>query len=147
MRPGLRLPSIRKGTFEILTDAKGLEKLRVIQEGFIDNFRRTYDETDRQITDEQGNPLNYVPIRFISAQDGKKNRMSSDEVSLDVASTVLMFIDEMNRHDELTKVVDQMELAKDILGQREVARTKRKNLFPSHDLVLPYHTPFFQGKY
>ncbi len=125
LRPGYRVPSIRRSSFEAATEEKGLDKLRTLKEGAVDTFRRTYDETDRQATDEAGNPLDFVPIRFISKQDGKDGRMSIREVSLDVASTSLMFIDEMNKHDALLEIVHDLELAKDVLAKREVALTKR----------------------
>lgn len=129
LRPGTRIPSIRKSALEIVTESPGFEKLNVIKEGFIDNFRKTYDETDRKATDEGGNPIEFVPVRFISKQDGADGRMSTKEVSLDVASTVYMFISEMNNHDEMLSIIHDLELAKDVLKKREVALTKRKSGF------------------
>lgn len=125
MKPGYRIPSIRRSTWEAFSEEKGLGKLRILKEGAIDNFRVTYDERDFQATDEAGQPINYIPIRFISKQDGKDGRMSTREVSLDVGSTTLLFIDEMNIHDEMLEVVHDLELAKDVLANREVAKTKR----------------------
>jgi hypothetical protein len=91
----------------------------------IDSFRATYDERDYQATDEAGQPIDFLPIRFISSQDGQEGRMSVREVSLDVGSTTLLFIDEMNVHDEMLEIVHDLELAKDVLASREVAETKR----------------------
>lgn len=125
LRPGYRIPSIRRTALEAFTEEKGFNKFLTLKEGFIDSFRKTYDETDRQATDEAGNPLDFIPIRFISKQDGAGGRMSTREVSLDVASTALMFIDEMNNHDSLLEIVHDLELAKDVLAKREVAQTKK----------------------
>lgn len=126
MRPGYRIPSIRRTTWEALGEEKGLDKLRSIKEAFVDQFRLNYDETDFQATDEAGNPIDYLPVRFISKQDGKDGRMSTREVSLDIGSTVFMFITEMYNHDEMQGIMHDLELAKDILEKREVAKTKRK---------------------
>ena len=126
-RSGLRIPSVRRSDWELITEEKGTGKLRVMSESVLNRFRRTYDETDRQATDEAGKPLNFLPIRFISKQDGKEGRMTTREVSLDVASTVLMFIDEANQYKKMNEVVHELELAKDALANRKIARTQRKS--------------------
>lgn len=125
MRPGLRIPSIKRSMWELVSEEKGAGKLRVLKQASLDAFRRTYDETDFQATDEAGNPIDFLPVRFISRQDGKDGRMSVREVSLDLSSTVLMFLDEMNAHDELLEIVHDLELAKDVLASRDVTKTKR----------------------
>lgn len=126
MRPGLRVPSIRKSSLELITDEKGLDKFLAFKEAAIDTIRKTYDESDRKSVDQDGNPIEWIPVRYISKQDGKEGRMSRKEVSLDVASTVFMFIDEMNNYDQMNDIIYELELAKDIVRKREVALTKRK---------------------
>ncbi len=125
LRPGTRIPSIRRDSLEIISDEKGVNKLRVISEEMINSVRRNYDEADRIPTDEAGNPVDFVPVRYISKQDGKDGRMSTREVSLDVASTVFMFIDEMHSYEELVKLLPDLELAQDVLKNRRVAETKK----------------------
>lgn len=129
MRPGLRAPSIRKGSLELITDEKSFDKLKVFKEAAIDTIRKTYDEADRKSVDQDGNPIEWLPVRYISKQDGKEGRMKPSDVSLDVASTVFMFIDEMNNYEQMNDIVYDLELAKDVVRKREVALTKRKTGF------------------
>lgn len=126
MRPGLRVPSIRKNSLELITDEKGTDKFLAFKEAAIDTIRKTYDESDRKSVDQDGNPIEWLPVRYISKQDGLEGRMSTKEVSLDVASTVFMFVDEMNNYEQMNDIIYDLELAKDIVKKREVALTKRK---------------------
>lgn len=146
MRPGLRVPSIRRSTWELFTEEQGIAKLGVLKQGLIDTFRRNYDEVDFQSTDEAGNPIDFLPIRYISKQDGTDGRMSIREVSLDFASTVLMFIDEMNSHDELYKIVHDLELAKDVLASREVTDTRAAGLLSADRIAVTDPEGFIQTK-
>lgn len=126
MRPGIRIPSLQRGILEAISVEKGKDKLRVIHEQALEEIRRRYDETDFRAVDEAGRPVDFVPIRFTSQQTGEDGRLSRREVSLDVATTVFLFITEMNRHDEMMKIVSDVELVKESLGERKVAQTRRK---------------------
>ncbi len=126
MRPGLRVPSIGRSLFEGLKTSKGLSDVwGALQQSAIDKVRKRYDETDFKAVDQNGNPQNYVPVRFIAKQDGKEGRLSTREVSLDLGTTLPLFIHEMDTRAGLTKVASELELGKMVLAERSVMKTKR----------------------
>lgn len=125
LRPGLRIPSIQRGVIEALT-TEGLSGLGVLKERALDAIRRKYDETDFRAVDENGKPLDYLPIRFIAKQDGKDGRINTRGVSLDVATTVGVFMNEMHRYAEMEKILADMELIKSQLEDRKVVNSKKR---------------------
>ena len=108
-------------------------KLDVLKQEAIDTIRRRYDETDFRAVDENGKPQDYIPIRFISRQDGKDGRLSTREVSLDIATTVGIFMNEMHTYKQLEKIVADAELIKSALEQRELV--KEGNRVEGHGLT------------
>src|SRR5690606_27208038 len=79
-----------------------------------------------QQVDEAGRPIDFVPVRYISKQDGLGGRLSAREVSLDVAATVFHFRAEVKKRTELLKILVDAELIKEGLATRTVAKTRRK---------------------
>lgn len=120
LRPGLRVPSIGRGLFESWLRESGKGKLSVFKEAFLNDLRKRYDEVDYKAVDEAGNPQNYLPVRFIARQDGRDGRLSTREVSLDIANTITAFINETSTRAELDKVIADSELIKGLLEEREV---------------------------
>ncbi len=125
MRPGLRVPSIQRSMLEGIINENGTDKLSVLKEAAIDSVRKRYDETDFKAVDENGKPQEYIPVRFIAKQDGKEGRLATREVSLDIASTLPLFIHEMYSRQGLEQLHADLELGKLVLGEREVMKTKR----------------------
>lgn len=133
LRPGLRIPSIQRSMLEGIINESGADKLAVVKEAAIDSIRKRYDETDFKAVDENGKPQEYIPVRYIAKQDGKDGRLSTREVSLDIASTLPLFIHEMYSREGLEKLHADLELGKLVLGEREVMKTQRikgKGLIP-----------------
>ncbi len=126
LRPGLRVPSIGRGLFEAWLREHGKDRLKVFGEQAMNDLRRRYDELDYKPVDETGAPQNYVPARFISLQDGVDGHLSTREVSLDIANTITMAINEWGTRKELDKVVPDAEIIKDLLGEREVVDETRR---------------------
>lgn len=139
LRPGLRIPSIGRGLLEAWMRENGKDKIKVFGEQAMNDLRRRYDELDYKPVDETGEPQNYIPVRFISLQDGKDGHLSTREVSLDIANSVVVFMDEMATREELDKVVPDTEIIKSLLGEREVVDESRKQ--PGKGL-----TPFLMRK-
>lgn len=126
LRPGLRIPSIGRGLMEGFIREKGLKNTAsVFKEQFLNNFRERFDETDYQPVDQSGKPRQDVALRFTSVQDGKEGRLSTREVSLDIANTIPLFVHEMYMRKGLVELKDDLEIGKSILANRKVLKTKR----------------------
>lgn len=125
LRPGLRIPSIQRGIMEAVT-TDGLAGVSIIKQKALDAIRKRYDETDFRAVDENGKPMNYLPIRFIAKQDGENGRLTTKEVSLDIATTVGVFMNEMHRYTEMEKILADIELIKGQLEDRRVVDAKKR---------------------
>lgn len=122
MRPGLRIPTISRGMFEGILRETGFNKLRAFKEDFVKTVRRRYDDKDFRAVDENMQPISYLPLRYVAKQDGNDGRMTTREVSLDVASTVALFSEEMRTRDGMLKIMSDLEIGRDVLGERKVAK-------------------------
>lgn len=119
-RVGRATPGIRKNLMEIFTDSKGVKKLNVIKESFIDNFKRTYDESDRQITDENGEVIQGVPVRYL------RSNIEKGEKSLDVATTSFLAQSSILEYEELADIHAEVESIESVLKRRKVYKSKVK---------------------
>lgn len=126
LRPGLRIPSLQRSFMEVLIAEKGLDKTKAITEDLLGAIRKRYDETDRKAVDEAGNPIKGLPVRFIARQDGQEGRLSPREVSLDIPTTVGLFMNEMHLRNELQPILADLELGKGIAGDREVVKANKR---------------------
>lgn len=126
LRPGLRIPSIGRGFMEGFLREKGVKATAgVFTEQFLNNFRERFDDADYQPVDQSGRPRIDVPIRFTSKQDGQDGRLTTREVSLDIANTIPLFIYEMYNRKGLVELRDDLEIGKSVLAKRRVLKTKR----------------------
>lgn len=123
-RPGLRIPSIQRSMLEGLSREEGTGKFVLLKEAAIDKVRQRYDETDFKAVDQNGKPQEYIPVRFISKQDGKEGRLSTREVSLDLATTIPLFINEAYKREGLESLNADLELGKLVLAERKVLKTR-----------------------
>jgi hypothetical protein len=130
MRPGLRVPSIQESMMETLVKKGNIkEKLSSLTDHALNEIRRRYDETDYYSIDENGDRQNYVPTRFVAKQDGQNGRMNTRQVSLDIATTIPVFVSEMYSRQGMDKVVSVLEIGKTVLANRQVmANTKLQQL-------------------
>jgi len=126
LRPGYRIPTIAQSILE--TTLEGDNKVKRLGNRALDTIRKTTDDIDRRATDENGNPIEFLPIRFVSKQDGKDGRFKKSDVSLDIASTTLAFRAESYRTEKFKPILNDLELAKYILETREVTETRRVSL-------------------
>lgn len=118
LRPGLRIPTIGKKTMEILSS--GGNVLGQLTENMHNEIRRRYDESDYYSVDAEGKKQDYIPTRFVAKQDGKDGRLSTREVSLDIATTVTLFSTETYHRKGMEAVVNDLELAKNVVSKRKV---------------------------
>jgi hypothetical protein len=131
MRPGLRIPSIQESMMETLLKKGGLKsKLSSLTDHALNEIRRRYDETDYYAVDENGNRQNYVPTRFVAKQDGENGRMTTRQVSMDIATTIPVFASEMYTREGMDKVVSVLELGKTVLANRKVMANTRLQAGP-----------------
>lgn len=126
MRPGLRIPSISRSLFEGVVREEGLKKFNLFSEKLRQSLRKRYDDTDYRAVDANLNPINYLPIRFISLQDGTEGRMSTREVSLDLGSTIPMFMEETRSRQGMLAIQSDLEIVKEQLGEREVVKSNKR---------------------
>lgn len=130
MRPGLRIPSIQRSLLEGFMREKGVDKFKLFKEDFVKTLRRRSDDTDFRSVDENMNPIQYVPTRFTSKQDGQDGRMSTREVSLDVATTVAVFMEEMRTREGMLEILSDLEIGKEVVGERKVVKTTASPSLP-----------------
>jgi hypothetical protein len=137
-RPGLRIPSIQRSMLEGLSREEGAGKFVLLKEAAIDKVRQRYDETDFKAVDQNGKPQEYIPVRFISKQDGQEGRLSTREVSLDLATTLPLFINESYKRQGLEALNADLELGKLVLAERRVVKTR--------NVAGPGLTPWLSNK-
>lgn len=109
-------PQIRKDLVErIKSDPK-----RVLSESLRDAFVRREDDTEfgSTRTDEAGNPIKEIPIFYT-------NELSNmEDLSTDVTANMIMFADMATRHKELSKVIDIIEIGRDVIANRKIYSKK-----------------------
>jgi len=105
-------PQIRKDLVErIKTDPK-----RTLPEALRDAFVRREDDTafGSTRTDEAGNPIKEIPIFYTNELE------NMSDLSMDTTANMIMFADMATRHKELTKVIDIVEIGRDVIAERKV---------------------------
>lgn len=121
------MPQTRKDFYERLSyvDASGKKRLRsakdVVREGretISEVFNRKEDDIDFGLTDENGDPINAVPMFFT------RKLKNMQDLSLDATSAVIAYVNSANNFLALSKVSDVAELTKDIVAEREVLTGK-----------------------
>jgi hypothetical protein len=119
-------PQIRKDAVERWRDNPG-EKLKGIGIGIKESFQHTEDEVGFEgankkitasLTDELGRPVNFLPIYFTNKLKNPK------DLSLDIVSTLTSFNYMSNDFNSMNKIVDVLELSRDLLEERGVGISK-----------------------
>ena len=89
---------------------------RTLSESIRDAFVEREDDTEfgRLITDESGNPIKNVPIYYFNELD------NMTDLSTDATATMIMFADMATRHRELSRIVDIIEIGRDVIGKRKI---------------------------
>ncbi len=125
-RPGLRIPTVSKslleGVIDYKSDLKGMGLF--LKEELLSNFRERSDDVEYALVNQSLQPASAVPIRFSSKQDGKKGRFTKEQVSLDIATTTMLFQHNMLEYTGKKEIQADLELAKEALKNRQVIKTK-----------------------
>lgn len=117
---------IRKDLLERVKQSDGVKSgATQIWEALKDNFIRRTDDTDlgtkATIKDFEGNEVQMLPIYYTKLREGE----SADDISTDVTSTMLAYAAMANDFKEMNKVVDVLEVGRDILrDQLEITKTE-----------------------
>lgn len=111
-RPGMRLPSIPKTTFE-------REFMNTLKTKGKDAVKIMAFDTEFGLADFNENGVKSLPIYYTQPMD-------SADVSLDLARSVLLFNSMVNRYDALNEVHGEINLMQAVIQKRETAETNSK---------------------
>lgn len=121
-----RIPTIMKSSTERAIE-QGTGK--AIVEGIKDSLTFRADETEygdvQVFTDENGNQVRYVPVHYVSKvgyseEGGKQYSVSPDQLSTNLASTLMQFMTMARNQSSMTELVPYFEAAKKLLAERDV---------------------------
>ena len=117
---------IRKDLLERVKASNGVKSgARAIWEDIKDQFIRRSDDTefgDRStVKDFEGNEVQVLPIYFTKLKDGE----NADDMSTDIVSTLTAYAAMANDFNEMNKVIDVLELGRDMLRDNlKVGKTR-----------------------
>lgn len=124
-RLGRLAPQLRTDFIEKMKASKNASELaRNAKESIREQFRNVEDEDqlgDRfKVTDENGHPVNFLPIYFT----GKLSNMK--DLSTDFAEAISAFTTMATDYGKMSKIVDMLELGRDIISSRSLIETDSK---------------------
>lgn len=129
LRPGLRVPTVAKGWLEGFATAKGIAGTgTVIKRQALNEVIRRHTETEFKQADQAEGYERQLPIRFSSKTDGQNGRLSKDEVSLDIAETISLFLQASNTTSEMEKIQPDLELIISQLKDRKLIETRQDSI-------------------
>ena len=121
MNPYL-LPQIRKDFLERLKESKSIKEARkLVGSGIADNWvaRESDDEFGSRygLQDFDGTQLNTLPVYYTT----KLSDMN--QLSTDIVSSMALYADMAYNYDAMNKIIDIMEVGKDIMSNRQIDET------------------------
>lgn len=116
---------IRKDLLERVKSSDGVRSgAKQIWESIKDEFIRRTDDVDfgdrATVKDFEGNEVQTLPIYFTKLKEGE----SANDLSTDIVSTLTAYAAMANDFDEMNKVIDVLELGRDLLRERQVTQTQ-----------------------
>lgn len=116
---------IRKDLLERVKSSDGVKSgVKQIWEGIKDVFIRRTDDADfgdrATVKDFEGNEVQTLPIYFTKMKEGE----SANDLSTDIVSTLTAYAAMANDFDEMNKVIDVLELGRDLLRERQITQTQ-----------------------
>ncbi len=124
-RTGDLLPQYRKDLLErIKNDPKNVGST------VLDLFRARTDDTDFGIKNELGDKVNFLPIYGTTKLD------KVEDLSLDVTSTLLLHSMFIIEYKEMSKVIDALEMMKDLAGNRTVVKSTKVDINDLKNLTV-----------
>lgn len=116
---------IRKDLLERVKSSDGVKSgAKQIWESIKDEFIRRTDDVDfgdrATVKDFEGNEVQTLPIYFTKLKEGE----SANDLSTDIVGTMTAYAAMANDFDEMNKVIDVLELGRDLLRERQVTQTE-----------------------
>lgn len=116
---------IRKDLLERVKSSDGVRSgAKQIWKSIKDEFIRRTDDVDfgdrATVKDFEGNEVQTLPIYFTKLKEGE----SANDLSTDIVSTLTAYAAMANDFDEMNKVIDVLELGRDLLRERQVIQTR-----------------------
>ena len=116
---------IRKDLLERVKSSDSVKSgAQQIWESLKDEFIRRTDDVDfgdrATVKDFEGNAVQTLPIYYTKLKEGE----SPNDISTDIVSTMTAYAAMATDFDEMNKVIDVLELGRDLLREREVIQTQ-----------------------
>ena len=116
---------IRKDLLERVKSSDDVKSgTKQIWESIKDEFIRRTDDVDfgdrATVKDFEGNEVQTLPIYFTKLKEGE----SANDLSTDIVSTLTAYAAMANDFDEMNKVIDVLELGRDLLRERQITQTQ-----------------------
>ena len=117
--------AIRKDLLERVKSSDGVKSgAKQIWESIKDEFIRRSDDTDfgdkATVKDFEDREVQMLPIYYTKLKEGE----SPNDLSTDIVSTLTAYAAMANDFDEMNKVIDVLEVGRDMLREREVTQTR-----------------------
>ena len=119
-----RTIKIRKDLIERVRQTRGIkDSINEIWEDIQDDFIRRSDNIDfgyiPTIQDFNDHEVQELPIFYTKRRKGE----SEEDISTDAVSTLLAYCDMALKYKYMNDMIDQLEVARDVLGRRDVPQT------------------------
>ena len=116
---------IRKDLLERVKSSEDVKSgAKQVWESIKDNFIRRSDDVDfgykATIIDFENHQVQTLPIYYTKLKEGE----SANDISTDIVSTMTAYAAMANDFDEMNKVIDVLELGRDLLRERQVIQTQ-----------------------
>lgn len=116
---------IRKDLLERVKASNGVKSGSLqLWEAIKDQFIRRTDDTEfgdrATVKDFEGNEVQTLPIYYTKLKKGE----SPNDLSTDIVSTLTAYAAMANDFNEMNKVINVLELGRDMLKEREITQTK-----------------------
>lgn len=115
---------IRKDLLERVKSSSSVSSgAKQVWESIKDEFIRRTDDTDfadkSTVKDFENREVQMLPIYYTKLKDGESN----NDISTDVVATLTAYAAMANDFDEMNKVIDVLEVGRDMLRERQIIQT------------------------
>jgi len=136
-RKGTQLPSLRATAAERVLEKKGSFPKRLkdaTKEMWTDTFTKHEDNISYgEYVDASGNPLDFVPVHYSRQIGNEEGQLSPEDLSYDLGSGLKMYFTMANNFNEMSGVLDTLEIATELIKTRRV--TQNKSGMPKMDQI------------
>jgi len=93
-----------------------------------------------EYTDAVGDPMSYVPIHYSTRIGNAEGQLSPSDLSYDLGSMIKMYSTMASNYQEMTEVLPELEMAKELVRTRRVRKLKAgmpvKNTITGKDVTI-----------